>query len=69
VGAVSEEDGRRIVLNAVGQKQIVAKADIQSRVVSDISMMPEGLLMILKDNEVANLIQYLRTEEPLKIAK
>ena len=69
VGAVSEEDGRRIVLNAVGQKQIVAKEDIQSRVVSDISMMPEGLLMTLKDNEVANLIQYLRTEEPLKIAK
>jgi hypothetical protein len=25
--------------------------------------------MTLKDNEVANLIQYLRTEEPLKIAK
>ncbi len=66
VGAIAEEDGRRIVLNAVGQKQIVAKQDIKSRVVSDISMMPEGLLMTLKDNEVVNLIQYLRTEEPLE---
>ena len=65
VGAISEEDGRRVVLNAVGQKQIVAKQDIKSRVVSDISMMPEGLLMTLKDSEVANLIQYLRIEEPL----
>ena len=66
VGAISEEDGRRVVLNAVGQKQIVAKQDIKSRIVSDISMMPEGLLMTLKDNEVVNLIQYLRTEEPLE---
>ena len=65
VGSIAEENGRRIVLNSVGQKQIVAKQDIKSRVVSDISMMPEGLLMTLKDDEVANLIQYLRTEEPL----
>ncbi len=69
VGAVSEEDSRRVVLNAVGQKQVVAKQDIKSRVVSDISMMPEGLLMTLKDDEVANLIRYLRTEEPLDIVK
>ena len=69
VGAISEEDSRRVVLNAVGQKQVVAKQDIKSRVVSDISMMPEGLLMTLKDEEVANLIQYLRTEEPLEIVK
>lgn len=65
VGSIAEENGRRIILNSVGQKQIVAKQDIKSRVVSDISMMPEGLLMTLKDDEVANLIQYLRTEEPL----
>ncbi len=69
VGAISEEDGRRIVLNAVGQEQVVAKEDIKSRVVSDVSMMPEGLLMTLKDDEVANLIQYLRTEEPLEVVK
>ena len=69
VGAIAEEDSRRIVLNAVGQKQVVAKQDIKSRVVSDISMMPEGLLMTLKDDEVANLIQYLRTEEPLEEVK
>jgi putative heme-binding domain-containing protein len=69
VGAISEEDSRRVVLNAVGQKQVVAKQDIKSRVVSDISMMPEGLLMTLKDDEVANLIQYLRTEEPLEVVK
>ena len=69
VGAIAEEDSRRIVLNAVGQKQVVAKQDIKSRVVSDVSMMPEGLLMTLKDDEVANLIQYLRTEEPLETVK
>jgi len=69
VGAIAEEDSRRIVLNAVGQKQVVAKQDIKSRVVSDVSMMPEGLMMTLKDDEVANLIQYLRTEEPLETVK
>ena len=69
VGAIAEEDSRRIVLNAVGQKQVVSKQDIKSRVVSDVSMMPEGLLMTLKDDEVANLIQYLRTEEPLETVK
>lgn len=69
VGAITEEDGSRVTLNAVGQEQVISKDEIESRVVSDISMMPEGLLMTLKDSEVVNLIQYLRTEEQVELAK
>ena len=68
-GTITEEDGRRVVLNMVGQTQVVATTDIQSRTVTDISMMPEGLLMTLKDDEVVNLIQYLRTEEQVEAAQ
>ncbi|MBH54722.1 MAG: hypothetical protein CMI18_10285 [Opitutaceae bacterium] len=68
-GTVTEEDGARLTLNAVGQKEVISKNDILSRDVSDISMMPEGLLMTLKDREVINLIHYLRTEKQVEAAQ
>jgi putative heme-binding domain-containing protein len=68
-GNVAEEDAARVVLTMVGQRSVIAKADIKSRVALEISLMPEGLLLTLKDNEFLDLIQYLRTEKQVELPK
>ena len=67
VGNVIEEDANKVVLNMVGQQSVIAKSDVKTRVTSKISMMPEGLLLALKDNEVLDLVKYLRTEKQVPL--
>ena len=64
-GNVAGETDRHVSLRVVGQTEPVAlsKADIQSRDVAPVSMMPEGLLGTLSDSEVVDLIAYLRTTQ------
>ena len=67
VGNVIEEDANKVVLNMVGQQSVIAKSDVKTRVTSKISMMPEGLLLTLKDPEILDLIKYLRTEKQVPL--
>jgi putative heme-binding domain-containing protein len=67
VGNVIGEDANKVVLNMVGQQSVIAKTDVKTRVTSKISMMPEGLLLALKDHEVLDLIKYLRTEKQVPL--
>jgi len=69
VGNVIEEDANKVVLNMVGQQSVIAKTDVKTRVTSKISMMPEGLLLALKDHEVLDLVKYLRTETQVPLPK
>jgi putative heme-binding domain-containing protein len=68
-GTIAEEDDQRVVLNSVGLKSTVLKSDIESREASPFSMMPEGLLLSIPDNEVINLVSFLRTTEPIASPK
>lgn len=45
----------------------MAKADILAREVSPVSMMPEGLLKTLSNEEVRDLIAYLRTTRQVPV--
>jgi len=67
VGNVIEEDANKVVLNMVGQQSVIAKSDVKTRVTSKISMMPEGLLLALKDQEILDLIKYLRTQKQVPL--
>ena len=67
VGTVVEEDPQKIVLNMVGTKKIIGKNDVRSRTVSQVSMMPEGLLQVLKEEQVLNLFKYLQTQEQVSL--
>ena len=60
-GNIATENERQVTLRTIGQETPVAKADILSREVSPVSMMPEGLLKTLSGDEVRDLIAYLRT--------
>ncbi len=66
-GNVIAENDRQITLRVVaGDKAIISKADIQSREVTAVSMMPAGLLDSLSDREAIDLVAFLRTAEPVK---
>ena len=59
----SETDTQLVLRQAAGEAVTIEKADIQSREKLKVSMMPEGLLATLKDDEVIALVRYLRTTE------
>lgn len=69
-GIVIEKDARVVVLrSAEGQRIVLAKEDIESITVSGISLMPEGLLQGMSDQEVRDLFAYLRSGQPLNERK
>ena len=60
-GNIIGENDRNITLRVVGQEPInINKSQILNRDVSEKSMMPEGLLNNLKNEEVLDLIAYLK---------
>lgn len=63
-GNVIGENERQVTLRVVGQDAVVVnKSDIQSRETTDVSMMPPGLFDMLRDDEVLDLVAYLRAGE------
>ena len=69
-GVVAEEDGNRVVLKTVEKPRLViALSDIDERVISKKSMMPDGQLDALKPQQVFDLVRYLRTKEQVELVK
>ena len=67
-GNIASENDRQLVLRVVGEDQVVINtSNIQSRETSAKSMMPEGLLQTLTEQEIIDLIGYLQIREPLAI--
>ncbi len=64
-GNVASENERQLRMRVVGQDAVVLnKADIQSREVTPVSMMPTGLLETLTGTEVVDLVVFMRTLTP-----
>jgi putative heme-binding domain-containing protein len=69
-GIVAEKNTRVVVLRtAEGQQIVLPNDDIESMNVTGISLMPEGLLQGLSDQEVCHLLAYLRSGQPLNEPK
>jgi len=66
-GNLSGEDDQQVTLRMVGQETTIAKAEIQAREKSPVSLMPEGLLKTLSNDEVRDLIAYLRTTKQVPL--
>ena len=65
-GNIVSENDRSITMRTVGQEGIVLlKSNIQSREVQSVSMMPEGLLDWMPDQEIINLIGFLQSSEEI----
>jgi putative heme-binding domain-containing protein len=65
-GIVVEKDAGVVVLRtADGQRVVLPRDDIDDLRVIGVSLMPEGLLQGLSDQEVRDLFAYLRSSQPL----
>ncbi|HZZ77366.1 MAG TPA: c-type cytochrome, partial [Gemmataceae bacterium] len=69
-GIIIEKDARVVIMKgADGQRTVIPKDDIAALTGSGISLMPEGLLNGLSDQEVRDLFGYLRSGQPLNERK
>lgn len=59
-GVLLRQDAQGVTLATPGETLTVARTDIRSLRQSELSMMPEGLLQALANDEVRDLVAYLR---------
>jgi putative membrane-bound dehydrogenase-like protein len=58
-GIVNKQDEKSLTVTTANEVLVLPRKEVKSTVSSDISMMPEGLLANLTDQEVRDLIYYL----------
>lgn len=59
-GTLAKEDGQSITLRDTSDREIViSKSDIQSQMISPVSLMPPGLTASLRKDELADLVAFL----------
>ena len=64
LGSIAGETDRQLRMQVIGLGEVVVdKSNIQSREVSNSSLMPEGTLESLSDAEVLDLVAFLQTSE------
>ncbi len=68
-GVVTSETDRTIAIQTQQRVEDIDKDLILERRTSDLSLMPDGVLAQLKDDEVANLVAYLMTQRPIVLAE
>jgi putative heme-binding domain-containing protein len=65
-GFLTSQDGSVVVLRGLdGQDVSLPRADIREIKASSTSLMPEGLLTGLKDQELRDFFAYLRIPQPI----
>lgn len=67
-GMIHGETDTTITVKTVTETQTVARRDVESVETSDASMMPEGLLPALSDEEARNLLRYLMSPTQVPLA-
>jgi putative heme-binding domain-containing protein len=65
LGIVAAEDAGSVTLKSLAGPVILQRADIAQLSVLDISLMPEGLLAAMKEDDVRDLFSYLRRHGPV----
>lgn len=65
VGLLVEDTPQRVVLKLQGGKlETIARADVEARKLSELSLMPEGLETQLTPREMADLFAYITLDRP-----
>jgi putative membrane-bound dehydrogenase-like protein len=67
-GIVKGETPQAITVQTQNEQVVVPKDEIESRSVSPLSMMPEGLLTALRSDEVRDLVAYLASPVQVPLA-
>jgi putative heme-binding domain-containing protein len=65
-GFIADQDANVVVIRgADGQNVSLARSDIEDLAVSKLSLMPEGQLKEMSDEQIRDLFAYLRSTQPL----
>jgi putative membrane-bound dehydrogenase-like protein len=67
-GLIQSETDSAVTIRTLNDTLVVAKADIDVRQLSDLSMMPEALLNPLNHDEIRDLIAYLQSPAQVPIS-
>jgi len=66
-GIIQREDRHTLTIQTANDTVIAGRTEVRSRSQSPISLMPEGLLEKLTDEEVRDLIAYLASPEQVPL--
>jgi putative membrane-bound dehydrogenase-like protein len=66
-GIVVAETERALTLRTAQAKVVIAKEDVEDRKLSPLSLMPDGLLQALSEQQVRDLIAYLMTDKQVDL--
>jgi putative heme-binding domain-containing protein len=65
-GFLADEDKQTVVIRGIdGANMTIARAEIDEMKPAGFSLMPEGLLSSLEDQQIRDLFSYLRSTQPL----
>jgi len=68
-GVVAEENDRTLSLRQASELSTLVKSEIRKREVSEVSMMPDGLLLAFTEAQVRDLIGYLMSPIQVSLPK
>jgi putative heme-binding domain-containing protein len=68
-GLMKQQDAQSVTLASLTETTTLPRKEIKKLTIADISMMPEGLLTALKDQEVRDLFVYLRSPAQVPMAE
>ena len=68
-GIIRNETDKAVTVRTANETIVIPKDEIESRSVSKMSMMPEGLFDKLPDREVRDLVAYLRGKKQVPLPK
>jgi putative heme-binding domain-containing protein len=68
-GIIKAETDKAVTVRTANETIVVPIGEIESRAVSKLSMMPEGIFEKMTDQEVRDLVAYLRGKEQVPLTK
>jgi len=68
-GIISAENDNSLTVQSLTERVVLSKDDLASRKILPVSMMPEGIFLALKDEEVRDLVAYLAGTEQVPLPK
>ena len=68
-GIISAENDNSLIVQSLTERVVLSKDDLASRKILPVSMMPEGIFLALKDEEVRDLVAYLAGTEQVPLPK
>ena len=68
-GIIKAETDKAVTVRTANETIVVPTGEIESRAVSKLSMMPEGIFEKMTEQEVRDLVAYLRGKEQVPLPK